>query len=323
MAVEFEFAHLGLFDDQVPGSPLRKAVDSPYLHRIQRTHFILFDVLPIFGTLAALALMFVRPIGAVEITLFLVMWALTGLGISVGYHRLFTHKSFSAVVPVRAALAILGSMAGQGAILSWCAMHRRHHECSDHEGDMHSPQLSGPDWKGKLKGLLHAHFTWMMAHPYPNVSHYAPDLLRDPVLRTISRHYYLWIVLGFLIPTVLGGVLTQSWWGLLTGFLWGGWVRMFVVEQSLWCLNSFCHMFGSRPFKTRDQTGNLGLIAPLMFGEGWHNHHHAFPNSAHFGLAWYRVDPGYLLICLLKGLGLAYDVKVPSRQQMALKMRRA
>ena len=318
-----ELTHLELFEVQPGDSKRKKAIDSPYLHRLQRVHFVLFDILPLIGTLAALALLFVRPIGAVEISLFLVMWALTGFGISVGYHRLFTHRSFTTVAPVRATLAILGSMAGQGGIISWSAMHRRHHECGDHEGDMHSPNLSGPGWKGKLRGLAHAHFTWMMAHPYPNVVHYAPDLLRDPVVMAISRHYYRWILLGLLIPTALGGLLTWSWMGCLTGFLWGGAVRMFVLEHSLWSLNSFCHMFGSRPFATRDESRNIALFAPFIFGEAWHHNHHAFPNSAHFGLAWYRLDPGYWLIRLLQWLGLASDVKVPSRQQIALRMQRA
>jgi stearoyl-CoA desaturase (Delta-9 desaturase) len=323
MALDFgELVGWHLFDDEAAGSTTRKVIDSPYLHRIQRTHFLLFDVLPIVGTVTALGLLFVRPIGAVDVALFLSMWILTGFGISVGYHRLFTHRSFTAVAPVRAVLAALGSMAGQGGIISWCAMHRRHHECGDREGDFHSPHLSGPGWKGKLKGFVHAHFTWMMAHPYPNVGHYVPDLVRDPVIRWISRHYYDWILLGFLIPTVLGGLLTWSWMGCLTGFLWGGMVRMFVLEQSLWSLNSFCHMFGSRPFKTRDESRNIGLFAPLMFGESWHHNHHAFPNSAHFGLAWYRLDPGYWLIRVLQWLGLASDVRVPSQEQIAVRLQK-
>jgi stearoyl-CoA desaturase (delta-9 desaturase) len=312
-----ELIHGPSFDDQPGDSKQRKAIDAPYLHRLQRIHFTLFGIIPFLGTLAAIGLLFVRPIGAVEISLFLTMWVLTGFGISVGYHRLFTHRSFTAAAPVRALLAIFGSMAGQGGLISWSAMHRRHHECGDREGDMHSPNLSGKGWRGMLQGFLHAHVTWMTAHPYPNVAHYAPDLLGDPVVRAISRHYYRWVLLGFLIPTLLGGLLTWSWIGCLTGFLWGGMVRMFVLEHGIWSLKSLCHMFGSRRFMTRDKSRNIALLAPFVFGESWHHNHHAFPNSAYFGLAWYRVDPGYWLIRLLQLLGLASQVRVPSHQQIA------
>ncbi|AOI68047.1 acyl-CoA desaturase [Burkholderia ubonensis] len=300
----------------------RRVIDDPYIHRLQRRHFILFDVLPCFGTLAALAWLFARPIGWPEFVAFLTMWTFSGLGISSGYHRLFAHKSYTATRGTRIALAIAGSMAGQGGLISWVAMHRRHHERGDQEGDMHSPNLHGPGWRGKLRGFLHAHFTWMIAHPYPNVVHYAPDLVRDSTMSYVSRHYYRWVVLGFIMPAVFCALVEWSWTGLASGFLWGGMVRMFVLEQGIWSLNSFCHLVGKRSFATRDQSRNIGWLAPFIFGESWHHNHHAFPGSASFGLRWYRVDPGYWFIRMLGLLGLAKEIKVPAREQVEMRVMR-
>jgi len=322
MLPSFEKQYQSIFTAPDPAGKKRKRViDDPYLHRFQRRHFLLFDVGPAIGTGVAIALLPFYPIGWTEITLFWVMWMLSGFGISAGYHRLFAHKSFRAKPSVRVALAICGSMAGQGGVLSWVAMHRRHHECGDAEGDMHSPNLHGPGVRGKIKGFIHAHFTWMMAHPYPNVSHYAPDLLRDQSMVFVSRHYYYWVLLGLIAPAVVCALVTRSWMGLLTGFLWGGMVRMFVLEHGIWSLNSFCHLVGKRCFATGDQSRNIGWLALFIFGESWHHNHHAFPGSASFGLAWYRVDPGFWLIRLLELCGLSEDVKVPPRDHIRLRMK--
>ena len=295
-----------------------RVIRSRHLHRLQRRHFVIFDVLPFFGTLIALGLLFYHPIGAVEIGLFFSMWLLTGLGMTVGYHRLFTHRAFSTTPVVSCFLIIMGSMAGRGPMLSWVAMHRRHHELSDHEGDLHSPNLHGTTVLGRLRGCLHAHLTWMIEHDYPNVAHYVPDLMAERTLVAVNSYYYAWVLLGLLIPALIGGVATASLWGAFTGFLWGGVVRMFVVEQSMSAINSLLHTFGARPFLTRDDNSrNLGVMALLAWGEGWHNNHHAFPYSAAFGLRWFEFDPGFLFIRLLQGLGLAWDVKVPTREKIA------
>lgn len=311
---------LDLLAELPSGNRRRKAVDSPYLHRLQRRHFLLFDVLPFFGTVGAIALAVAHPIGAVEIGLFLLMWLLNGIGISAGFHRLFAHRSYTTTTPVRVALAILGCMGGQGAVISWAAMHRRHHSCADLEGDMHSPNLHGRDLKGRLRGFLHAHYTWMIRHEYPNVAHYAPDLLRDRALVRTGRLYRWWVLLGLAVPAALGGLLTQSWMGVLTGFLWGGVVRIFVVGHLMWSLNSFLHTIGRRPFvlreNPRDNSRNNAVLAVIAWGEGWHNNHHAFPYSASFGLAWYRIDIAYWFIRLLEKAGLARDVLVPSRERI-------
>ncbi len=293
-------------------SPRRRVISNPYIHRLQRRHFLLFDVIPIFGTVIAFALLTVRSLGVTDLALFFFMWLLTGLGITVGYHRLFTHRTFKAAPSVAAGLAVFGSMAGQGGVVSWVAMHRRHHECSDREGDPHSPNLAGDSLKGRLRGLAHSHFLWMRRHEYPNIIHYAPDLIKDRKLARIGRLYYHWIALGLLAPALIGGLVTQSWLGALTGFLWGGLVRMFFLEHVIWGINSFLHMFGTRPYESREKSHNGGVFALVSLGESWHNNHHAFPESPSFGLSWYRLDPGYWLIKLLAVSGLAWDLKVPS-----------
>ena len=295
-----------------------RIIKSRHFHKLQRRHFILFDVLPFLGTLAALALLLVRPIGALEISLLFALWLVTGLGLTVGYHRLFTHRAFATSPAVSSLLIVMGSMAGRGPMLSWAAMHRRHHELSDHEGDLHSPNLHGSGLAARLLGFLHAHLTWMMEHDYPNVAHYVPDLMAQRTLVRVNSHYYTWVAFGLALPAVIGGLVSGSLWGVLTGFLWGGAVRMFVVEQTMSALNSVLHMFGKQPFATRDDNSrNFAAMGLLGWGEGWHNNHHAFPYSAAFGLTWYELDPGFLFIRLLEALGLAWDVKVPSPEKIA------
>jgi stearoyl-CoA desaturase (delta-9 desaturase) len=308
---------------QLPNGRYRRlAVESEYLHRIQRTHFFLFDILPLLGTVVALALLFYRPLSWLDMTLFFVMWLLTGIGITAGYHRLFAHRSYRTSNAVSVMLVILGSMSGRGSMISWAAMHRRHHEVADKPGDMHSPNLHGDSFLQKVHGFLHSHYSWMVKHDYPNVAHYAPDLIRNQSLVWASRHYMTWVVLGLVIPTVFGGVVSASWWGALTGFLWGAVVRMFIVEQSMSALNSFLHLIGSQPFKMDENSRNNILLGALVWGEGWHNNHHAFPNSASFALKPYAFDLGYWFIRVLSALGLAWDVRVPTRDQIKTKIDR-
>ncbi len=298
-----------------------RIIRSRHLHKLQRRHFIIFDVLPFLGTLLAVGLLFYRPISRVDIGLFFAMWLLTGFGLTVGYHRLFTHRAFSTGVVMSSVFIVLGSMAGRGPMLSWAAMHRRHHELSDHEGDLHSPNLHGATVFGRLTGFLHAHLTWMIEHDYPNIAHYVPDLMAERALVAVNRRYYSWVVLGLAFPAAIGGMVTASWWGALSGLLWGGVVRMFVVEQTMSAINSVMHIFGKRPFSTRgDNSRNLGVMALLAWGEGWHNNHHAFPYSAAFGLRRYELDPGFLLIRSLEAVGLVWDVKVPSRDKIARRL---
>jgi stearoyl-CoA desaturase (delta-9 desaturase) len=287
---------------------------------MQRRHFLLFNVGPLLGTLGAVAWAFVTPVRWLDIGLFFAMWLATGLGVSAGYHRHFTHRSFCASEPIRVLLAVLGSMAGLGPVISWVAMHRRHHQCADKAGDMHSPNLHGASTGGKVRGFLHAHLTWMVKHDYPNIAHYARDLLEDRKIASVSRHYQWWILLGLVLPTGIGGLATGTVEGAVSGFLWGGAVRMFVVAQSISALNSVLHSIGSRKFGVVDNSRNSAILGLFIWGEGWHHNHHAFPTSASFALAWYRIDLSYWFIRLLGAVGLAWDIKVPTRRQIASRM---
>lgn len=291
--------------------PRRKTISSPYIHKLQRRHFLLFDIAPIIGTVVAVAFLWVHPFGGTELGLLLGFWLLTGLGVTVGYHRLFTHRTFKTTPAVQAVLAVLGSMAGQGAVISWVALHRRHHEYSDREGDPHSPNLAESRWKG----LLHSHFLWMRRHEYPNVVHYAPDLIKNRALVKVARGYYWWVALGLAVPALVGGLVDLSWQGAVSGLLWGGLVRIFVLEHIVWAINSFLHMWGTRPYESRENSRNGGIFALLTLGESWHNNHHAFPESPSFGLDWYRLDPGLWLIRSLQAVGLAWDLKIPTDER--------
>jgi stearoyl-CoA desaturase (delta-9 desaturase) len=251
-----------------------------------------------------------------------ITYALTGLGITVGFHRLFTHRSFETARPLRALLAVFGSMAVEGSVIDWVATHRKHHNYSDQPGDPHSPHLDeAPGWRGVLRGLGHAHVGWMFrGKDRANPARYARDLLADRDLRWISRTFPLWVLIGLLVPFGLGVALTGTLVGGLTGMLWGGAVRVFLLHHVTFSINSLCHCFGQRPFTTGDQSRNLAWLAPLAFGEAWHNNHHAFPTSARHGLKPWQVDPGAWLISGLERCHLAWDVVriSPARQQAKL-----
>jgi stearoyl-CoA desaturase (delta-9 desaturase) len=248
-----------------------------------------------------------------------ITYTLTGLGITVGFHRLFTHRSFKTNRAVRALLAALGSMAVEGPVIEWVSTHRKHHNHSDRPGDPHSPHLDpAPGWRGELRGLGHAHLGWMFrGKDMANLDRYAPDLLADSDVRFISRTFPLWVLAGLLLPFGLGVALTGTVVGGLTAMLWGGAVRVFLLHHTTFSINSLCHSFGRRPFATGDQSRNLAWLAPLAFGEAWHNNHHAFPTSARHGLTRWQVDPGAWLIWALERCNLAWDVVriSPARQQ--------
>jgi stearoyl-CoA desaturase (delta-9 desaturase) len=222
-----------------------------------------------------------------------ITYTLSGLGVTVGYHRLFTHRSFKTTRALRALLAVLGSMAVEGPLLEWVATHRKHHRFSDQPGDPHSPHLDhATGWRGALRGLGHAHVGWMFrGKDMANPARYAKDLLADGDLRFISRTFPLWVAVGLAFPFGLGVALTGSLAGGLTGLLWGGAVRVFLLHHATFSINSLCHYFGRRPFATSDQSHNLAWLAPIAFGEAWHNNHHAFPTSARHGLGrWQRPE---------------------------------
>jgi stearoyl-CoA desaturase (delta-9 desaturase) len=252
-----------------------------------------------------------------------ITYVLTGLGITVGYHRLFTHRSFKTPRAVRAVLAVLGSMAVEGPVIEWVATHRKHHRFSDVPGDPHSPHVDhAPGWRGALRGLGHAHIGWIFrGKDKANPARYAKDLLADRDLRFISRTFPLWVVVGLAVPFGLGVALTGTLVGGLTGLLWGGVVRIFLLHHATFSINSLCHCFGRRPYSTGDQARNLAWLAPIAFGEAWHNNHHAFPTSARHGLGRYQIDPGSWLIGGLERCHLAWDVvRISATRQEAMRM---
>ena len=272
---------------------------------------------PLAVFIAALILLWGRGLGWVQLGLMAAMYLVTGFGVTVGFHRLFTHKSFAAPRPVSVALAVMGSMSVQGPLLWWVALHRRHHQHSDAPGDPHSPHLHGEGALGWFRGAWHSHMGWLFKPDGPGLERYVPDLLKDGVLRAINRLYPLWVFLGLLVPTIIGGLLTRSWRGALLGLLWGGLARIFLVHHVTWSVNSVCHFWGSRPFHTHDQSRNNPVFGLLALGEGWHNNHHAFPASARHGLHWWQFDASYWMIRILERLRLASKVRVPATHAVA------
>jgi stearoyl-CoA desaturase (delta-9 desaturase) len=256
-----------------------------------------------------------------DVFVFLIMYAATGLGITVGFHRLFTHRSFKTKRPIRILLAICGSMAIEGPIISWVADHRKHHAFSDRLGDPHSPHVDhGQGLRGALRGLAHAHVGWLFVHTQRgNKERYAPDLLKDPDIVWVDRTFFVWAVTGFVIPFGLGFAFGGTLADGFTGMLWGGLVRILVLHHATYSINSLCHYFGRRPFETGDESRNLAWFAPLAFGEGWHNNHHAFPTSAVHGLRRWQFDPSALVIAAMEKLGLIWDVVRISPERQAAK----
>ncbi|HEY6672610.1 MAG TPA: fatty acid desaturase [Solirubrobacterales bacterium] len=242
----------------------------------------------------------------------------TGLGITVGFHRLFTHRSFKTGPAVRAVIGALGSAAIEGPVISWVADHRKHHAFSDKEGDPHSPHVGhGEGVWAQFKGFFHAHVGWLFIHTQRgNKKRFAPDLLKDPVVRFIDRTFVLWAAVGLAIPFGLGVAIGGTVLAGLSGMLWGGAMRILILHHVTYSINSLCHMFGKRDFETTDESRNLAWLAIPTFGEAWHNSHHAFPSSAVHGLKAKQVDPSAAVIWMLEKLGLAWDVVriAPERQ---------
>ncbi|HEV7299571.1 MAG TPA: fatty acid desaturase [Tepidisphaeraceae bacterium] len=279
-------------------------------------------VLPFLGLIAAMTVLWGSHFNWLFLGIMLGMYLMVAFGITMGYHRLFTHRSFEAGPVVTGILGVLGSMAVEGPILWWVAMHRRHHQHADQENDPHSPHLHGEGFMGMMKGLWHSHVGWLFAPQPTDLRRYVGDLRRDKVVRTISRYFPALVLLGLAIPAIAGGLLTMSWHGALLGFVWGGLVRTFFVHHVTWSINSVCHFWGSRPFAGDDESRNNPIFGLLGMGEGWHNNHHAFPTSARHGLWWWQIDFTYLMIRLMEICGLVRKVKVPTREAIEAKRAR-
>jgi stearoyl-CoA desaturase (Delta-9 desaturase) len=247
-------------------------------------------------------------------------YVVTTLGITVGFHRLFTHRSFETGAGMKIILGAVGSMAVQGPILQWVATHRMHHRHSDRDGDPHSPTGQGSGRIARLRGFYHAHIGWFFAPAPVEMRGYVPDLLADPVVRRVSGLFGVWVILGLVIPMLVAAAFTGTWGGALLGLLWGGVLRVLLVQHITWSVNSVCHLWGSRPYRSHDHSRNNVVFGVLAFGEGWHNNHHAFPTSARHGLRWWQLDVSFLVIRCLEGLGLVRRVRVPTCDRMRDKL---
>jgi stearoyl-CoA desaturase (delta-9 desaturase) len=281
---------------------------------------ILVIGLPPLGVIAAMVALWGGWFRPVDLALFVFLYLLTGFGITVGFHRLFTHRSFKASPLAAWTLGILGSMAIEGPLVWWVATHRRHHRHSDDGDDPHSPHAGRrPGLAGAAMGFLHAHIGWSFRENCidTDMRRYAPDLLRDPRAMAINNLFPLWVVLGFVIPAAIGWLADPGWRGAFLGLLWGGLVRVFMVHHVTWSVNSACHIWGAKDHDTGDESRNNALFGLLALGEGWHNNHHAFPASARHGLKWWQVDLSWWVIRALAVLGLARDLKTASGSKPA------
>lgn len=284
-----------------------------------RFTLLLGILIPPVALLVAMYLSWNRGFGVVDLCLLVGMYLLTGFGITIGFHRYFSHKSFDAPRPVVFILGLCGSMAMQGPIFWWVATHRCHHQHSDHDLDPHSPYA--PGGHGWLRGFWHAHMGWLFKPSTEPVERYVPDLKKDPMLRWLDTHFLGLTFLGLAIPTVIGGLVTWSWFGAFTGLLWGGLIRILVEHHATWSVNSICHIWGSQPYNSKDESRNNAIVGVIALGEGWHNNHHAFPTSARHGLKWWQFDSSWMIIRTLQAFGLVTNVRVPSADRLEQKRR--
>ena len=279
-------------------------------------------VVPFLATLAAIVLFWNRIVSPTDLAILAVMYLVTATGITVGYHRLLTHRSFRTHKPTEYLFAFFGSMAVQGSVIAWVADHRKHHAHTDVEGDPHSPHVGhGDGVGGVLRGLWHAHTGWLLSeHGRADWKKYAPDLYEDPGMRFLNRRFVSLVLLGLALPALVGFLLTGTLLGAATGLLWGGLVRVFFVHHVTWSVNSICHFLGTRRFEVDDHSTNVFWLALPSLGESWHHNHHAFPRSAVHGLRRWELDPSAGLIRTMERLGLAWNVIriAPERQESKL-----
>ncbi|WP_238602600.1 acyl-CoA desaturase [Fimbriiglobus ruber] len=295
-------------------SPPRRRIPRQRLSFAGQLWTFLGVTVPLGGLVAAIVLLWGWGFSWVDLGLLLGMYVVTMLGITVGFHRLFVHRSFETSVPVKVALTAAGSMAVQGTMLQWVGLHRWHHQHSDCEEDVHSPHHGGDGLLGFLGGFWHAHVGWAFLADPPGLERYTQDLRKSPSLRAASALFHFWAVLGLLIPALLGGLISGSWAGAATGLVWGGLVRILLVHHLTWSINSVCHLWGRQPYRSNDESRNNFIFGVLAMGEGWHNTHHVFPTSARHGLRWWELDASYWVIRSLSAVGLTWNLKLPSAE---------
>ena len=285
----------------------------------QRIIVAVFVGVPMLALVAAIPFAWGWGLGWHDVVIAAVFYWITGLGITVGYHRYFTHGSFKAKTPLRVALAIAGTMAMQGPVLTWVSDHRRHHKYSDKEGDPHSPWRYGTDTKALAKGLAIAHLLWLFDPNQTSEEKYSPDLLADKNIRRVSKLFAPIVGVSLLAPALIGGLWGMSWHGAITAFFWAGLVRITFLHHVTWSINSICHTFGNEDFQTRDKSRNVSWLAIASFGESWHNLHHVDPTCARHGVLKGQIDQSARVIWAFEKLGWAYDVRWPDEARLAAK----
>jgi stearoyl-CoA desaturase (delta-9 desaturase) len=279
-----------------------------------------FVAVPLIAVAAAVPLAWGWGLGWRDIVIAAVFYVISGMGISMAFHRHFTHSSFKAAKPLRVAMAIAGSLAIEGPVLVWVADHRRHHKYSDQEGDPHSPWRFGNDWKALSKGLAYAHMGWLFDANRTSQQKFCPDLLADGPIRRVSKTFPVWVAVSLLGPALIGGLWSMSWAGALTAFFWATLVRICLLHHVTWSINSVCHTFGNEDFEVRDKSRNVAWLAILSFGESWHNLHHADPTCARHGALKGQIDISARAIRWAEQLGWAWDVRWPDAQRLSPKL---
>jgi stearoyl-CoA desaturase (delta-9 desaturase) len=299
-----------------PPPPAAAPVTAGQRTMLEQVLVIAFMAIPPLALVAAVPLTWGWGLGWVDVGLFVGFYVVSGLGVTVGLHRYFTHGSFKASRPLRIALAVAGSMSLQGSVVSWVADHRRHHAFSDKEGDPHSPWLFGTGPLALVRGFWHAHMGWLLERDKTNAERFAPDLLADRDIVRVDDSF-MWIAIASIVtPGVIGGLATWSWQGALTAFLWAGLVRVALLHHVTWCINSVCHIWGDRPFAARDRSANVWWLAVLSFGESWHNLHHADPTCARHGVKRGQVDISARVIWFFERFGWAHSVRWPTTKRL-------
>lgn len=273
---------------------------------------VAFLILPLAAFGYAVWQIWHHAVGWPEVGIFLGMWIFTGLGVTLGFHRMLTHHAFAAKAPTRTLLLIAASMSLQGPPADWAATHQRHHARSDREGDPHSPK----------EGFWHAHCLWLLRDRFTRDGPAHDKIMVDPAVRFVQKTWVLWAILGFAIPGLVAFAIQPTLWAAAQGVLWGGFVRVFVGHHSTWSVNSMGHLVGARPFASGDTSANSWFLALITWGEGWHNNHHAFPNSAFIGLRWYQIDFGKWTLRALGAIGQIHQVHVPTKAHRVARLRR-
>ena len=292
------------------------------MSRLHKIGNLVGVAVPPLCVVVAIVLLWNRAIGPLELALMISLYVITALGITLGFHRMFTHRAFEASRAFRAIVAVMGSMAVEGSVITWVADHRKHHAFTDVEGDPHSPHLAGPGFLGAIKGLWHAHIGWLFETVgTAERERFAADLVKDRSLQVVDKLFFLWVALGLAIPFALGWIIGGGIGTALTALLWGGLVRVFLLHHVTWSINSVCHFFGRKRFDIEDESRNVFWLAPFSMGEAWHHNHHAFPTSAFHGLRfWERIaDPTGLVIALCEKTGLVWNVVRVSPDRQAAK----